>query len=390
MPHRKAQPARTPAARDRKIVESVAAALVGAGWMVEHAPWSARESGGDLIAERGQYRVVIEVKFIAEGRADRLIPLWSQAWLQAQHAAELAGHHPVAIVAADRISDKAAAAVLAFIKTFAPRAAGGVMDLAGAIHLVGAELQDLNASPPRLPRTPRAPQPVERRGLRFSDINQWLLKVLLAPRIPTEMLSAPRERYVGATDLAAAAGVSIMSASRIIRDLAREGYLDEGAPHLQLVRVRDLLNRWQAAVHAEPVLEQAWRALVPAQAPIALERWMQQGDACWALFAAAQQHWFGFVEGVPPYAYALDERAWQRLANAGFVPARAYDTPDVIVRRSRAPASVRRGMLAPGGRPACDIIQVWLDVSGHPSRGAEQAALIWRKVFEPICEAPVA
>jgi len=28
-----------------------------------------------------------------------------------------------------------------------------------------------------------------------------------------------------------------------------------------------------------------------------------------------------------------------------------------------------------------DILQVWLDVSQHPSRGKEQADLIWRKIL---------
>lgn len=377
-------------AREQRVVESVAAVLADSGWMIEHAPSQPNNWAVDLLAHRGRQRLAIEIKSIAEGRADRLIPLWSQAWLQAKRAGAAAESKPVAIVAADRVSEKAVAAVLAFIKDFAPEAAGGVIDLSGEIHLLGEEFRSLNASAAVPARHQRASKPVERRGLRFSDINQWLLKVLLAPAIPAAMLNAPRPNrpYVGASDLAEAAGVSVMSAFRIIRDLAREGYLDDDAPHLRLVRIRDLLNRWQAAVHSEPLQEQGWRALVPAQAPLALERWMAQGDACWALFAAAQQHWFGFVEGVPPYAYAFNGQASQRLADAGFALARADEAPDVIVRRPRALASVRRGMLAPAGRPSCDIVQVWLDVSGHPARGAEQAELIWRKVFEPIFEAP--
>jgi hypothetical protein len=34
---------------------------------------------------------------------------------------------------------------------------------------------------------------------------------------------------------------------------------------------------------------------------------------------------------------------------------------------------------------ACsDVLQVWLDVAVHPSRGAEQAELIRRRVLGPI------
>jgi hypothetical protein len=36
--------------------------------------------------------------------------------------------------------------------------------------------------------------------------------------------------------------------------------------------------------------------------------------------------------------------------------------------------------------PSSDILQVWLDVSQHPSRGKEQADLIWRRVLAPAFE----
>ena len=35
---------------------------------------------------------------------------------------------------------------------------------------------------------------------------------------------------------------------------------------------------------------------------------------------------------------------------------------------------------------ACDVLQVWLDVAAHPSRGEEQAELIYRKVLRPVVE----
>ncbi len=43
-------------------------------------------------------------------------------------------------------------------------------------------------------------------------------------------------------------------------------------------------------------------------------------------------------------------------------------------------------MVNRNGVPVCDAIQVWLDVSAHPSRGLEQADLIYRKVLRPIVE----
>jgi len=34
--------------------------------------------------------------------------------------------------------------------------------------------------------------------------------------------------------------------------------------------------------------------------------------------------------------------------------------------------------------PVCDVLQVWLDVADHPSRGASQAKEIWRRVLVPL------
>lgn len=372
--------------RGQQVSEALAHALRRAGWRVEYAPESSVRPIPDLLADRGDQRLAIEVKAIAEGRADRLIPLWAQAWLQVQRAAAASGRIPVAVVAADVVPDKAANAVINFIREVAPEAFGGVMDLAGLLQVSGEPLRDLAPSPIASPRPARASVAQRRRGLAFSDMNQWMLKVLLAPRIPASMLAAPRGDYRGASDLANAAGVSVMSASRLIRDLQQDGYLDDQAPRLQLVRLRELFEGWNAAVNAAPVADEAWRALVPAQARAALDAWVAHEDACWGLFEAAQQHGLGFVEGVPPYACVFGDVAVDRLHDAGFVAARDGEAVDVLLRRPRAVSAAFRGIVREHGAPRSDIIQVWLDVAAHPARGAEQAALIWRRVLGPLCD----
>jgi len=51
---------------------------------------------------------------------------------------------------------------------------------------------------------------------------------------------------------------------------------------------------------------------------------------------------------------------------------------DLIVRIPKAVKSVMRGVVKPKGAPCSDIIQTWLDVSNHSSRGEVQADLIWQ------------
>jgi len=366
--------------RGRAVADTLVTALGDAGWQVR---LPAADRGLDALAHRQRVTLAIEVKGIAEGRADRLIPLWSQTWLQAQRAAR-AGEIPVAVVGADRIAPKAADAVLAFIAEVAPDASGGVIDRSGLRRFRGTHLEDLDAEPVLRPR--RSASPKVARGTLFTDLGQWMLKVLLAPGIPASMLEAPRARYRGATELAAAADVSVMSASRLLQDLRRDGYLDEDAPDLRLVRVRHLLERWQAAVSAQPVEEQPCRALLRGRADSARDAWLAEDAGCLALFAAARAHGLGLVEGVPAYVYARHATD----APPGFAPAGPGDVPDLIVRRPRALQSVFRGMVQSGKLPASDIVQTWLDVANHPARGREQAELIWRKVLAPLCDAQIA
>ena len=108
---------------------------------------------------------------------------------------------------------------------------------------------------------------------------------------------------------------------------------------------------------------------------------LSSGRACLALFAAAEALKLGFVEGVPPYVYveriqSANLAAWKNLR-----PCESGEHPDVILRQAPAPQSVFRGLVRPDGMASCDVLQVWLDVSSHPSRGREQADLIRRESY---------
>src|SRR5947208_9644587 len=97
----------------------------------------------------------------------------------------------------------------------------------------------------------------------FSDLNQWMLKILLANEIPEDLLNAPRIDCRSGAELAEAAGASAMSASRFLQQLRKEGFLDEDSQRPRLVRRRDLFERWRAAV-LRPVPEMAMRFVLRA------------------------------------------------------------------------------------------------------------------------------
>src|SRR5208337_4410406 len=92
-------------------------------------------------------KYVIELKTSAEGRRDRLVPLLSQAILQAQAVARQFPEPavPVAVVAAPYIPDSVAEQVKEFARRYAPNVAVGVIDSEGLRDFSGYGLEELKA-----------------------------------------------------------------------------------------------------------------------------------------------------------------------------------------------------------------------------------------------------
>lgn len=373
--------ARVAARKGGRDAEALAVKLFAdAGWGVRQ-PWegSARP---DMIFQMDGLSYLVEVKMAAEGRADRLVPLWAHACLVAMRAAG-GSHQPLAVVAAPVVSPRVADQVLKFAEENAPGVAAGVIDFQGLRRFRGSGLSGMDAGGEEPPAAARRKVRTESAHL-FSDLNQWMLKVLLAPELPEELLAAPRARFRNASQLAGAAKVSVMSAFRLVQQLQRDGYLHESAPYLRLVRREELFRRWQAA-SMRRTREVPMRFLLGGDVRDELRR-TDGGGSCLALFAAADALHLGFVHGVPPYVYVDrlgpgELGAWKRL-----VPAERHESPDLIMRQAPARESVFRGMVRSDGVPVCDVLQVWLDVSAHPSRGQEQAELIRRRVLDAVIQ----
>ena len=73
--------------------------------------------------------------------------------------------------------------------------------------------------------------------------------------------------------------------------------------------------------------------------------------------------------------------AWKNLR-----PCEVGEPPDLILRQAQFPQSVFRGLVHREAMPVSDVLQVWVDVSSHPSRGREQADLIRRRVLSRVIE----
>ena len=154
------------------------------GWKVVEEPREKNVAPDFLVSGRGK-KFVVELKRASEGRKDRVIPLLSQAALEAAHYSRVMHGHPLplAIVAANRIPESVAEEAKQFVRERAPEVAVGLLDLEGLRLFAGHGLESLSSA--RHPQSAiRAPNVRARAPQLFSDLNQWMLKVLLAPRIP--------------------------------------------------------------------------------------------------------------------------------------------------------------------------------------------------------------
>jgi hypothetical protein len=366
---------------------------------------SPRDRAADLIADSGDKKFIVELKRSAEGRRDRLVPLLSQAILQAQAAAQQSSEPavPVAVVASRHIPESVAEQVKQFAVSHAPHVGIGVIDSEGFRVFQGFGLEKFNSERSPSPQLGLAVQS-ELSSYLFSDLNQWMLKILLGPRIAESLLAVPRSEYRSGRQLAQAAGVSVMSASRFVRQLSSQGFLEERKSSLRLVRIEELMRRWQAA-NLRSAREIPVRWIIPSgkdQLLSGVRSYSSSMDArrsrprkpqggrlvesapriCIGLFSAAELLGFKFVHGAARHLY-LERLDADALKQIGLSVENAGGSPDLYIRIPENKEAIFRPVVRHEGVPVADILQVWLDVANHPARGKEQADQIWKRVLAP-------
>lgn len=139
------KPRKSPAAERGQRAEGLLAEIFEqAGWRVERQPKHPESELDMIVRDSKGVAYAVEVKAAVEGRADRLLPLFSQAVLQSQHGAGK-NAAPLAVVAAPKVSQRTADQILKFAEQYAPDAAAGVIDFEGLRLFRGPHLEALNA-----------------------------------------------------------------------------------------------------------------------------------------------------------------------------------------------------------------------------------------------------
>lgn len=348
--------------------------LKRAGWRQKDDRWRSSSS---------TYRVHAEAVPVSWERS--VAPFLAKAIL---HARQLTapGIESIAALELKRATPLIDRRLADFVGEVAPGQAWILYDRDGRVfpHVASAPELKTVAEVPRL-----TVQPAERRHTSlFSDLNQWLLKVLLAPALPERLLTAPRLPLRNATALAAVAKVSPAGAARFVDALESEDQLDRRFGDLRVARPLELLKRWRdrlADARSHPSRRDV--GAVSVRGPFDLRLLAMSARAFEApglvlrLHTACAELGLGHVQGATPAAWvsALEPRVLEPL---GLVIADDRERVDVMLCVPTYPESAWRGAVR-SGAPTSDVIQCWLDMSHHRLRGEEQADFLWRRVLEP-------
>jgi catechol 2,3-dioxygenase-like lactoylglutathione lyase family enzyme len=353
------------------------------GWRLRWQPKGSKFDATLALAGR-RYRVVLNSH--AAARSQELCAALADAGLRARAAARVGKQfQPMAVVAAPRLSAAMCEQLRSYAHEYLPDVAWGAFDLEGAWCFPALEQWRVPASRKRSSESPvrRAVAAADP----FSDLGQWLAKVLLAPEVPESWLSAPRQQTFSRRELARLAEISLHSTQRWLAAVRQLGFLvDEPGVPLRLMQRNEFLQHWASAAmlrKPQEVRVRSMRSRAPADAVNELAA-KHPDQFTLGLHSACKALGVGIVRGALEHVYFHDPDRWPPpLAALGLTSA-PYGSPgSFVIRRPIAPQSLVRGRVQRGQVWCADILQCYVDLAQYPVRGEEQAEEILRRLEWP-------
>jgi hypothetical protein len=364
---------------------SFQAGAARAGWRLQWRTPEDPKFDATLAAAGRRYRVVLNLRPLA--RSQELCAALADAGLRARSAARASkAVQPMAVVAAPRLSAAMCQRLRAYADAFLPDVAWGAFDLAGTWCFPALDQWRIPASR-RLAAASPARQSVSAADP-FSDLGQWLAKVMLAPQVPESWLAAPRHEVSSRRELAREAKVSLHSTQRWLAAVRQMGFLvDEPGSPLHLMRRIEFLQHWASAAMIRKPREMRVRSMAGRSSVEAVHELASQHSEQFTLglLSACNALGVGVVLGGPEHVYFHDpERRTLDLYAFRLVSAPEGGPGSFVIRRPRAPQSLLRGRVQRGLLWCADVLQCYVDLLDYPVRGLEQSSAIldrlrWRE-----------
>lgn len=345
----------------------------------------------DLVISTGGTRYVVEIKSVAQALVDDVLSRLAMATLQATRLASECAATPMAAVVVPTLGRKVIREAVRYMEVNAPSVAWALADGAGNMKVVVPQLAiDVEHLGPRV----GAPRPSRTSLHLFSDVNRWLLKVLLLNEVSAGLWGGPRKKILQRSELIQVSGVSPEMVRRFWSAFEQQGFLRQGKGGVQLVRRSVLWDMWRSdeileARRPVPVrdifgFEEAGEAILSrnpvARAGLKNPPFVVAGfEACrllgllhTAVPVKPEIHIFRPVDEI--LQLLLVEKCDARDADLLLIPPRNL--------RASSTRSIVDGAVIIDGRPVVDALQAALDVLRHPARGAEQSDYIVRNVLD--------
>lgn len=336
-------------------------------------------SRADLLARHDGRRVAVELELLPTLRIADLEGRLARGVLKLRHSVDSV-IVPVVLVVSRRHGARAERAAERFMAELAPDVGWGLVDEHEQLRLevptLGLSVRHAGTSPLSEARSTTANL--------FTDLNRWLLKVLLLRTSPEDSWGGPRDDVLvrNPTELHRIAGVSLEKSHRFARTFEAADFLRRTREGLRLVRTDVLLAQWLADESVRPKRRLPVRSLFRGEAELTeliapLEqrrrRYAVGGFAACALLGVAR---------TPRREIDLhvEDRAGWVMEIADLQPCDERDAALYIIP-SRYPESVLRGVVTRRGLPVVDELQAALDVAADPGRGEEQARFIVDRVL---------
>lgn len=333
----------------------------------------------DLVADVQGRHVVVEAKSVLNSVVEDVIAKLSMGALQARRLADELDAVPLVAVIVPSLGPKTIGAAEEFMASHLPNAGWALLDPAGNARIRIPELSiDIDRPVARIER----PQAGRSSVRLFSDLNRWLLKVLLLADAPAELWGGPRQPILSSRDLGRVAGVSPEMVRRFVGAFTEQDLLRQTPRGMRLVRRSALLDLWRAdeALNARPAVPV--RRLLAGSGSLPDLAGLAGFQECLVVAGFEACRLLGVLQAVVParieaHAVMAVPDVVRRLGLEECPPADA----DIWLLPTRYPRSIQGGKVMREGMPVVDAFQSALDVLRHPGRGHEQAEYLLRHVL---------
>ncbi len=231
--------------------------------------------------------------------------------------------------------------------------------------------------------------------LSFSDLEQWLIKVLLLSPldIAHQFWGGPKGYAENAFQLSKLAGVSQMSANLWAQAMESSGYLKRiGRKNMIPLRIEALIEEWIGRYRFRDNRIYPFRSMFRVSNYDAFIGELfeeirlnseELGEFGITAHLACKLHEVKHSSAKSIHIYCRgDIHNIARILK--LVPSEEERKADLFLVEPKYPKSVFGGVLKKKELPVCDILQCYLDLYYLPDRGREQAAIVYENIISRI------